>query len=69
MITDETSGVWETWDVFAKANKGVYPYVGAPALFSWGDNANGQLGQNDTTNSFITSTNTRNLMEFYKWWW
>ena len=47
MITDETSGVWETWDVFAKANKGVYPYVGGPALFSSGDNNEGQLGQND----------------------
>ena len=50
MITDETSGVWETWDVFAKANKGVYPYVGGPALFSWGNNAQGKLGQNITTN-------------------
>ena len=38
MITDETSGVWETWDVFAKANKGVYPYVGSTPLFSWGYN-------------------------------
>ena len=49
MITDETSGVWETWDVFAKANKGVYPYVGAPALFSWGSNVYGRLGQNNRT--------------------
>ena len=49
MITDETSGVWETWDVFAKANKGVYPYVGGPALFAWGSNNYGQLGQNNTT--------------------
>ena len=48
MITDETSGVWETWDVFAKANKGVYPYVGAPALFSWGLNDSGRLGLSDT---------------------
>ena len=50
MITDETSGVWETWDVFAKANKGVYPYVGAPALFAWGANSLGYLGLNDVTN-------------------
>ena len=49
MITDETSGVWETWDVFAKANKGVPPYVRGPALFSWGRNDDGRLGQNTTT--------------------
>jgi hypothetical protein len=36
-------------------------------LFSWGRNNDGQLGQNIQYN-FITSTNTRNLMEFYKWW-
>ena len=46
MITDETSGVWELWDTYAKANKGVYPYVGAPTLFSFGDNNEGQLGIN-----------------------
>ena len=30
--------------------KGVYPYIGALTLFSWGINEYGQLGQNTTTN-------------------
>jgi alpha-tubulin suppressor-like RCC1 family protein len=49
MITDETSGVWGLWDTYAKTNKGVYPYVGAPGLFAWGVNNNGELGQNNNT--------------------
>ena len=49
MITNETTGVWELDDVYKKANKGVYPYVGAPTLFAFGRNTNGQLGQNNTT--------------------
>jgi hypothetical protein len=49
MITDETSGVWETWDVFAKVNAQKWRPNGV-ALFSWGSGANGQLGQNNTTN-------------------
>jgi alpha-tubulin suppressor-like RCC1 family protein len=36
-------------------------------LWSWGNGGNGRLGQNTTTNRLITSTNTRNHMEFYKW--
>ena len=48
MITDETSGVWETWDVFAKANAQKWRPNGI-ALFSFGLNDNGQLGQNTTT--------------------
>jgi alpha-tubulin suppressor-like RCC1 family protein len=51
MITDETSGVWETWDVFAKANaQRVETLCWRPALFSWGYGSSGQLGQNNTTN-------------------
>ena len=49
MITDETSGVWETWDVFAKANAQKWRPNGI-GLFSWGINQFGQLGQNDTIN-------------------
>jgi alpha-tubulin suppressor-like RCC1 family protein len=37
-------------------------------LWAWGLMVNGQLGQNDTNITFITSTNTRNHMEFYQWW-
>jgi hypothetical protein len=37
-------------------------------LWSWGRGSYGQLGQNTTTQCLITNTNTRNLMEFYKWW-
>jgi alpha-tubulin suppressor-like RCC1 family protein len=37
-------------------------------LWAWGMVSYGRLGQNDTTQCLITSTNTRNHMEFYKWW-
>ena len=47
MITDETSGVWETWDVFAKANAQKWRPNGV-AFFSWGYGSYGRLGQNDT---------------------
>jgi hypothetical protein len=43
MITDETSGVWETWDVFAKANAQKWRPNGI-GLFVWGTNARGRLG-------------------------
>ena len=48
MITTSTSGVWETWDVFAKRNAERWRPDGI-ALFSWGRNGTGQLGQNNTT--------------------
>ena len=47
MITDETSGVWETWDVFAKVNAQKWRPNGV-AFFSWGYGSYGRLGQNDT---------------------
>ena len=48
MITTSTSGVWETWDVFAKRNAERWRPDGI-TLFSWGYNVKGQLGQNNTT--------------------
>ena len=48
MITSSTTGVWELDDVFAKVNAQRWRPNGI-ALFSWGYNPYGQLGQNNTT--------------------
>ena len=50
MITTSTSGVWETWDAYAKRNAERWRPDGV-VLFSWGSNGSGQLGQNNITPS------------------
>ena len=48
MITNETTGVWELDDVFAKVNAQRWRPNGT-ILFSWGSGSYGQLGQNNET--------------------
>ena len=46
MITNETSGVWELWDAYAKRNAERWVPDGAN-IFSFGGNGFGYLGIND----------------------
>ena len=48
MITDETSGVWDLWDAYAKTNADRWATLGN-FLFAWGENQYGSLGQNNIT--------------------
>jgi len=48
MITNETSGVWELWDTYAKRNAERW-IPDANLLFGWGSGGSGQLGQSNTT--------------------
>ena len=47
-ITDKEKGVWLLDEVYAKQNEGdIWTYDGASALFTWGANSMGTLGQNN----------------------
>jgi len=49
-ITDKKTGVWGLDQTYNKINQGsIWTYSGTNALFNWGINTHGQLGQNNTT--------------------
>ena len=48
MITSSTTGVWKLDDVYAKVNAQRWRPNGV-ALFAWGYNTQGQVGQNNIT--------------------
>ena len=50
-ITDKEEGVWILNQVYNKQMEGdIWSYTGADAMFVWGENDKGQLGQNDVVN-------------------
>ena len=49
-ITDKETGVWGLDQVYNKINQGsIWTYNGDSAFFTWGNNQNGALGQNNLT--------------------
>ena len=49
-ITDKEKGVWGLDQVYNKINQGsIWTYSGESAFLTWGNNNQGQLGQNSTT--------------------
>ena len=55
-ITDKKQGVWDTWDVYNKANQGDWTYAPDPVgLWTMGRNSYGGLGQNTQSNDGLSS--------------
>jgi len=55
-ITDKEQGVWELDEVYNKINEGgIWSYTDPAGLYTWGDNGDGRLGQNNPDNSHRSS--------------